>query len=284
MIKFGPSGNSELFYEKGYKDSLSSPVWVKEMGLDCFEYSFGRGVNIGEKKAEEIGVAFQNNGIELSVHAPYFINFACLDEEKIENSYNYVLSSLHFARIMQAKRVVFHPATQGKLTRLEAVELTKKRLEILAEKIDKHGYNDMLVCPETMGKSAQIGTAEEVAEFCTIAPFYVPAIDFGHLNARTNGSLKTTEDFLSVLDITEKISGREKLEKLHVHFSKIMYTQKGEVKHLTFLDDVYGPEFEPLSKALKIKNIEPYIICESAGMQDVDAKIMKDIYFNSNNG
>ncbi len=279
MIKFGQSGNSFLYHEKGYLDSLYSAKWVKEMGLDCFEYSFGRGVNLSKQKAEIIGKSFIDEGIELSVHAPYFINFAGLDEEKINNSYGYVLDSIEFAKIMGAKRVVFHPATQGKLSREEAVALTKKRLEILADKIYNAGFDDMYICPETMGKSAQIGTVEEIAEFCNIAPFYIPCIDFGHVNARTNGSLKTAEDFLSLLDITEKIAGRDKLEKLHIHFSKIMYTAKGEVKHLTFEDNVYGPDFEPLLEAIKLKGIEPYIISESAGTQDIDAKQMKDVYF-----
>jgi deoxyribonuclease-4 len=281
MIKFGPSGNSELFRLSGFSESIHSPKWVKEMGLDLFEYSFGRGVNLSKEKAEIIGRAFSDYNVELSVHAPYFINFATTEEDKANNSYRYVLQSLEFAKIMGAKRVVFHPSSQGKLSWDDAVELTKKRLVILADKIYDKGYDDMLVCPETMGKSAQIGTEKEIAEFCTIAPFYVPAVDFGHLNARTNGGLKTVEDFIKVLDVIESIAGREKLDKMHVHFSKIMYSGKGEVKHLTFDDTEYGPEFSLLAKALKIKGVEPYIVCESAGTQDVDAKEMKEIYFNS---
>ena len=218
MIKFGQSGNSFLYSEAGFSDSSRSALWAKEMGLDCFEYSFGRGVNMSKQKAEAIGESFKKQGIELSVHAPYFINFAGLEEEKIQNSYGYVLDSLEYAKIMGAKRVVFHPSTQGKLTREEAVNLTKQRLQVLADKIVERGFDDMFVCPETMGKSAQIGTPLEIAEFCNIAPFYVPCIDFGHVNARTNGSLKTVEDFLDVLNLTEQVAGRDKLEKLHIHF------------------------------------------------------------------
>ena len=60
-----------------------------------------------------------------------------------------------------------------------------------------------------------------------------------------------------------------------------MYSAKGEVKHLTFDgDNVYGPDYEPMLQALKIKNIEPYIVSESAGTQDIDAKAMKTYYFS----
>ena len=42
MIKFGPSGNSEAFALAGYSTGEQAADWVKNMGLDCFEYSFGR--------------------------------------------------------------------------------------------------------------------------------------------------------------------------------------------------------------------------------------------------
>ena len=181
---------------------------------------------------------------------------------------------------MGAKRVVFHPSTQGKLSREEAVSLTKLRLSVLADIIATKGYDDMLICPETMGKLAQIGTTEEIAEFCKIAPFYYPCLDFGHINSREQGSLKTVDDYVKNLEIVENIAGEEKMKNMHVHFSKIQYGGKGEIKHLTFEDNVYGPEFEPLAIALKQKNATPYIVSESAGTQDIDAKIMKDIYFS----
>ncbi len=278
MIKFGPSGNGEAFYASGKSTSIEASEYVKSLGLNCFEYSFGRGVTLSEKTAVEIGEAFKKNQIELSIHAPYFINFASVEEEKVNNSYGYVLKSLKYAKLMGAKRVVFHPSTQGKLSREEAVNITTERLKRLAVLIDENGYSDMLVCPETMGKFAQIGTVEEVAEFCTIAPFYIPAIDFGHVNARGKGCLKTVEDFLNVLTITKNVVGKEKLDKLHIHFSKIMYGDKGEIKHLTFLDDEYGPDYKPFLTAIKKEGINPYIVCESAGTQDVDAKMMCDYY------
>ena len=281
MIKFGPSGNSAAYAAAGFSDSMHSAEWTERMGLDCFEYSFGRGVNLSPARAEIIGETFAARNIELSVHAPYFINFATLEEEKAENSFGYVLSSLKAASIMNAKRVVFHPAAQGKLSRAQAVDLTMKRLKILADKIADAGYDDMIICPETMGKSAQIGTTEEVSAFCRVAPFFFPCVDFGHVNAREGGSLKTPADFENVLNTVEKIAGREKLDNMHVHFSKIMYGDKGEIKHLTFEDDKYGPEFGPLSVALRAKNVMPYVICESAGTQDTDAAAMKKIYFEN---
>ena len=102
----------------------------------------------------------------------------------------------------------------------------------------------MIICPETMGKSAQIGTVDEIVEFCKIAPFYYPCVDFGHVNSLWQGALKTPEDYLDIFNTIENGLGFEKLNGMHVHFSKIMYSAKGEVKHLTFDDTEYGPNPE----------------------------------------
>ena len=50
-------------------------------------------------------------------------------------------------------------------------------------------------------------------------------------------------------------------------------------KGVTFEDEIYGPEFRPLSNALKKLHLEPFVICESAGTQDIDAIKMQKIYF-----
>ena len=278
MIKFGPSGNCESFYAEGYSHTEESAAFVKKRGLDCFEYSFGRGVRMSEDKAISIGEAFAKEGVEISAHAPYFINFANPDDEMAAKSYGYVLDSGKMLKLMGGKRVVFHPAAQGKAKREDAVALTEDRLKILRDYIYLNDMQDMIFSPETMGKIAQIGTVEEVVRFCKVDPVYVPCVDFGHINAREQGSLVTVEDYKSRLEYMISELGFERMKHFHVHFSKIMYSAKGEIKHLTFADEVYGPNFEPLAVALKELGLEPYLVSESAGMQAEEAEIMKKIY------
>ena len=279
MIKFGPSGNSESFFAEGYEHTEDAAAFVAKRGLDCFEYSFGRGVRITEGKAISIGEAFRKEGIEISVHAPYFINFANPDDEMAAKSYGYVLDSAKALKLMQGRRLVFHPATEGKETRSSAFSRTLDRIKILREYIYLNGLNDLMFCPETMGKLAQIGTVEEIAEICLIDPVFTPCVDFGHVNAREQGSLKSAEDYRVRLSYLIEKLGYERMKHFHVHFSKIMYGAKGEIKHLTFEDTVYGPEFETLAEALRELNLEPYIVSESAGTQAEDAMAMKRIYF-----
>ena len=81
MIKFGPSGNSEAFYEAGYKHTYQAMAWLSDMGLNAYEYSCGRGVRIKEETAVQIRAEAERCGITLSLHAPYFINLANEAEE-----------------------------------------------------------------------------------------------------------------------------------------------------------------------------------------------------------
>lgn len=278
MIKFGPSGNSASFYAAGYEHTEEAAGYVKEMGLNCFEYSFGRGVRMTEAKARSIGQAFAAQDVEISVHAPYFINFANPDDEMAAKSYGYVLDSAKMVRLMGGKRVVFHPAAQGKDSRETAVSRAEDRLKILRDYIYLNELDSLMFCPETMGKLAQIGTPEEIVRFCRIDRVFTPCVDFGHVNAREQGSLKTAADYKRLLEYMIGELGYERMKHFHVHFSKIMYGAKGEIKHLTFADEVYGPQFEPLAEVLHELALEPYIVSESDGTQAEDAAAMKRMY------
>lgn len=280
MIKFGPAGNCKTFYEEGYKRTIEAPLWLKQKGLDAYEYSFGKGFTLPDDTAVKIGEEMKKYGITVSIHAPYYINFATPTDEMAEKSYGYVLESLRKLRLMGGTQLVVHPASQGKMTREEAVELTKKRLEILKNKILENGYDDMYVCLETMGKSAQIGTYEEILDFCTIYDRYLPTFDFGHINALTQGSLKSYDDYKKIIDRSIHVIGLERTKIAHIHFSKIEYGAKGEIKHLTMEDNIYGPDFEPLARVLKDYNLDCVVICESREYMARDAIIMKNIYEN----
>ena len=171
-IKFGPSGNCDLFYQQGNKTSLEAPEWLKNLGLSAYEYSFGKGYMMGSETAEKLGIEAAKNGIAISVHAPYYINFANESEDMVEKSYGYVLTGIKFLKLMKGKHLVFHPASQGKLEREKAVNLARERLIVLAEKVKALNLGDIRLCPETMGKPLQIGTYKEIIDLCTVDEIY----------------------------------------------------------------------------------------------------------------
>ncbi len=287
MTLFGPSGNSEQFFEEGHKATLETPAWLKEQGkglfdggLDLFEYSFGQGYRMKTELAEEIGKLFKEKGIEMSVHAPYFINFANPDPVMFEKSVGYIRTGIKFLKNFGANRLVFHSGSCGKETRENAVALIRQRFEECMPEFEKEMPDGAYLCPETMGKQMQIGTYKEVIDFCTISKILMPTFDFGHINALTQGSLRTEDDYNRIFDYCEEKLGHQRTNIAHIHFSKIEYGAKGEIRHLTFDDHTYGPEFEPLCNVLIKRNLSCHVICESAGTQAKDSVIMKAEYLS----
>lgn len=283
MIKFGPSGTCFDFAESGYNGTKDIPKWIKDNGLDCFEYSFGRGVNMKDETAKELGEIFKIHKIEISVHAPYYINFASVEEVKAENSFEYIEKSLNALSLLGGKRCVFHPGSPLKNNREDAFKLLLNRMNLLAEYLSMGIYKDFILCPETMGKKAQLGTLDEIIEICKIYKNFYPCIDFGHLNARDTGSIKSYDDYKKIADKLFDNLDEVKVKNMHIHFSKIEYTQSGELRHLTFADNKFGPDYEPLIKLISDYKLTPYIVSESAGYQTREAKIMKNYYKKINN-
>lgn len=278
MPKFGPAGNSDSFAALGFKNSLDVPDYIVKMGLDCYEYQCGRGVNIGEDKAKQLGEKAKTAGISLSLHAPYYISMSSVEEEKRLNSVNYILASARAVNAMGGNRIVVHTGSCGKISREQALSLAIDTMRLALEALDSEGLSHIHICPETMGKVNQLGTLNEVIELCKIDERLIPCIDFGHLNARNLGILKSTADFENIFISIKNELGTDRLKCFHSHFSKIEYTKGGEKRHLTFEDTVYGPDFEPVMELTYKYGCDPTFICESAGTQAEDAKQMKDYY------
>ncbi len=276
---FGPAGNSDSFAAQGFKSTMDAPEFLSKMGLDAYEYQCGKGVKTGQETAIKFGAKAKENNITLSIHAPYYISLSSVEEEKRNNSIGYIMQTANLAEYMGADRIIIHSGSCAKLSRLEALEFAKNTIKRARAKAIDDGLANITFCPETMGKHNQLGDLYEVMELCKIDESFVPCIDFGHLNARTNGSINAKEEYAKILDTIENELGAERLKVFHSHFSKIEYTEKGgEVKHLTFKDMLYGPQFEPLMELVARKNLSPRFICESAGTQAEDALAMKKYY------
>ena len=273
---FGPGGNSEAFYAAGKKATFQAPEWIKSIGLDAYEFEAGRGVNAGEDALRKIGEEAAKHGILMSLHAPYFISLSSVEEEKRTKSIDYISRSLAASRLLGADTIVIHTGSASAITREEAMRLAADTLE---RNLLVNGDTDIRMGLETMGKVNQLGTLEEVITLCKISPKYHPVVDFGHLNARhIGGHFPDCDSYRRVFDDIACGLGDEYAYNLHCHFSKIEFTGKGEKKHLTFADTVYGPDFEPLAEAIIKEGVCPRIICESDGTMSDDALAMKQMW------
>ncbi|WP_245574384.1 TIM barrel protein [Desulfovirgula thermocuniculi] len=254
------------------------PGWLKELGLTAYEYQCVRGVNIGEQAAVRLGEVARRYDIALSIHAPYYITLGTDDPALKEKTKMHLLKSMQAARWMGARVVVFHPGTGVGRDRKEVLSRAKKLLkEVLAE-AGEMGLGDVRLAPETAGKPAQLGTLEEILELCALDAQVVPAVDFAHLHAAGGGCLKEVDDFARVLDRVEECLGRRAVEELHVHFSPIEYTAKGEKRHRTLEEGLYGPDFSLLAGLLVERDLSPTVICESYDRQVEDALAYRDLY------
>lgn len=275
MISFGPGGNSLSWGKLKFPTDL--PQYLKNLGLNGYEVECGRGVRLSEA-AKALPRLAEEHGLYITLHAPYFISLSSVEEEKRQNSVEYILQSAKAAKTVGARKIVVHSGSCSKMSRAEACFLAKQTLTNAQKTLDENGLSDIIICPETMGKINQLGTLEEVLELCGVDERFLPTVDFGHLNARTLGGIKSREDYARMLDAIENALGFERLKNMHIHFSRIEYTNGGEKRHLTFADKQFGPDYEPLLEEIHKRKLEPSIICESDGTQAEDAAAMKKYY------
>lgn len=273
---FGPGGNSKSFYETGYTSTLQAPAFVKNLGLGAYEFEAGNGITAKPDTLRAIGEAAKVAGVEMSLHAPYYISLSGVEEEKRLKSVEYILRSLEAATALGADTIVIHTGSAAKISRDEALALARDTLE---RTLDAVGDTPIALGLETMGKINQLGTLPEVISLCKIDKRLAPVVDFGHINARERGTaFPDADSFRRVFDAIGSELSADAAKYLHCHFSKIEYTDAGEKRHLTFADEVYGPRFEPLAEAIVREGVCPRIICESSETMAEDALTMQHLY------
>lgn len=276
--KFGAAGNSLSFYEEGHKSTLEAFAWLKNRGLDAYEYQAGKGLYASERTFKAMGEKARENGISVSLHAPYFISLSSVDDSLRQKSVKYILMSGGAADFLGADIFVVHSGSSARLEREDAMLKAISTLEAAAEAMAENSIKAKAGL-ETMGKINQLGTVEEVIRLCKVAPdMFYPVVDFGHLNARTVGGISSKDDFKKIFDAIAEGLSPERAEKLHCHFSKIEYTSMGEKKHLTFTDKKYGPDEGLFAAAIAELGVSPTVICESDGTMAEDALTLKKLY------
>jgi len=251
MIRVGPAGSEG-------KGNLEGVKKVARMGLDCMEVEFTYGVRMRIEEAERVGGLARAKGVLLSVHAPYYINLASDEEEKVIASKKRILASCERAHALGAQNVVFHAGFYQKKTAAKTYELIKREILEIRDHISKEKWK-VTLCPEVTGKPSQFGSLEEILELMKDTGCGI-TVDFSHLFARQQGQI----DYAEILQVLP--------EKFHAHFSGIEYGDKGERKHIK----TEKKFFEPLASELVKKKLDVTLINESPQPYK-DAAMMKRI-------
>jgi len=268
-----------LFGTAGVPDSspqtstLSALQHLSEMGLDCLEMEFVRGVKIGSDTAARIKTKAAVLGIRLSAHAPYYVNLNSVEAGKRMQSQDHLLRSARAADQAGATSVVFHAGYYGPAAPEKAFAVVKKELAQVMASL-RSERNPVTLRIETMGRRSQFGSLDEVITLCQEVDGLAPCLDFSHLHSR-EGKVNSYLDFHRVLKKVEKRLGWSALKDAHIHVSGIEYNLKGEIKHLNLPESDF--RYDEWIQALKDLEVEGRVICESPG-RETDAAMLKKLY------
>jgi len=253
--------------------SVSGIERIKELGLDCMELEFVRGVRMGEETARSVNTIASKLGVALSVHAPYYINLNSSEEEKLKASIERIMQSARIGCICGARNIVFHAAFYQKNQPSLVYAKVKKHLEEMRSELSSKGI-DVILRPETTGKASQFGSLEELIELSSEVEGVLPCVDFSHLHARS-GKNNSEEEFTAILTLMEEKLGKEALGDMHIHISGIEYTSKGERKHLNLEES--DMNFRELLGIWKEFDIKGLVVCESPNLEG-DAMLLRNAF------
>ena len=251
--------------------SVGAIEFSKSIGLNTFELGWVQSVRVTEVTCAAIKNCASLQGLTLSVHAPYFINLNAMDEEW-PKSRKRLMDAAHYGNLAGATDIIFHPGSYFGNDPKEVLKLAIPRLKGCVDELRKAG-NPVTLRPETMGKSAMLGSFEDTLEMSKAIKGVLPCLDFAHLHARPgDGTMNTVKEWTRVLEAYQSALGKDALKKLHIHLSGIEYGPKGEKNHLPVAESDLKLKY--LFGVLHEFGCAGRILCESPIMEE-DALNMK---------
>ncbi len=255
--------------------------WLKAMGLNGFEIQCTYGFKISEDR-QEIIKKMMNEGFSFSIHAPYYINLGSLNSAVVARSKENMKEGIALAKSLNINRIIFHPGgghENSEKGRARAINQLVDAINQLTSEID---MGNVRLYPEIGGKTANLGSLDEIIDICSRCKFCYPCIDIAHLHAREIGSITSKEILKEKLSKIKKAIP-EKFENIHFHAYTINYGDKGEIKHLKHGENmpdgrVGMPNLDDFISVLKEMKIEPWVISEALDTQEIGAKYMHDLY------
>jgi deoxyribonuclease-4 len=245
--------------------SIGAIEFSKSIGLNTLELGWVQSVRVTEVTCAAIKQKAQEQDVSLSVHAPYFINLNGTDEEW-PKSRKRLMDAAICGNLAGATDIIFHPGSYFGNDPKEVLKLAIPRLQGCLDELRKAG-NPVTLRPETMGKSAMLGSFEDTLEMSKAIDGVEPCIDFAHLHARPgDGTMNTYEEWSTLLKTYQKALGKKALKHLHIHLSGIEYGPKGEKNHLPVAESDLKLNF--LFKALNEFGCKGRILCESPIMEE----------------
>src|SRR5262249_51540373 len=183
-----------------------------------------------------------------------------------------VVDAAQFGNLAGASDIIFHPGSYFGGEPRAALDVAIPRLRECVDELRQAG-NPARLRPETMGKSAMLGSLEDALIMSEEIPDVEPCIDFAHLHARPgDGTVNTYAEWEALLKQYKKRLGAPALKRLHIHLSGIVYGPKGEKHHVPLKES--DLKYKQLFKALHDAGAAGRVLCESPKMEE-DALVMQ---------
>jgi deoxyribonuclease-4 len=272
-FQFGTVG-SPLGTPKKPGGSAGAIEFSRSIGLGALELGWVQSVRVTEATCASIKGMGGLHKVALSVHAPYFINLNANSDEW-PRSCKRLMDAAHYGCLAGATDIIFHPGSYFGAEPAEVLKVALPRLKQCVEDLRKDGET-VILRPETMGKSAMLGSFEDTLAMSAAMEGVQPCLDFAHLHARPgDGTFNTYDEWASHLKKYRRELGARALKRLHIHLSGIEYGAKGEKKHLPLAEA--DLDLAALFMALKDFRCGGRILCESPLMEE-DALKMKQAW------
>ena len=269
-FQFGTVG-APLGTPKKPGGSAGAIEFSKSIGLNTLELGWVQSVRVTEATCALIKGKALEQKVSLSVHAPYFFNLNATEEEW-PKSRKRLMDAAHYGNLAGATDIIFHPGSYFERLPRDVLKVSIPRLKDCVKQLRK-AKNPVILRPETMGKSAMLGSLEDTLAMSAAIKGVQPCLDFAHLHARPgDGTMNTVKEWKTLLEAYQASLGKEALKSLHVHLSGIEYGPKGEKNHLALgKSDL---KLDALFEVLKDFGCGGRILCESPIMEE-DALILK---------
>lgn len=292
-MKFGVAGYPPAFWESPYRrDRARIFQWLSELGLNAFEIQMTYGPRTKEETCIEYRSLAEEFGIRISVHAAYYIVLTSDEPDKIARSTDTLRRTFDLAELLGAETIVLHP---GSLYGQASKDIQNRFIENAGKFFEKHGDATADLFIETAGKIGQLGSVDEILSISKELPRVHPCIDFGHVHARTLGTLNEAE---SVSQLSRRIRAfldGNPGKRVHFHFTPIHYGQRGEIQHravedvhpeLTEAEDVnaigvspagtpFFPRPEHVAEAIHAHGFNTTLISETRDSQERGARAVQ---------
>ncbi len=216
---------------KDPKDLEGSIQHLVSHGFAQCEVQFVKEFTLKEAEARRFGEMARDNGIGLSVHAPYFAQLTTKEPERLKLHLGGLHHACKLASAMGATVVVCHPGSHHGRSPDGLHDQVNANLAELGPRVGDLGVKLGL---ETCGKKAQFGALGDIAMLVKEHSFTTVVVDYAHIHALSNGSLNSPQAMEALFAYITQQFSFEHFWPLHTHFSDNEYGPGGEIRHVPY--------------------------------------------------